>query len=216
VKPDKIVRIHNGIKDDSGARDRPLFSTEMPRLVMTARFAEPKDHASLLKALSELRERDWTLDLIGEGPKKSQAIALTHSLGIADRVNFLGPRNDVMETLLQSDVFLLITKYEGFPRTIIEAMSARLPVIASNVGGVSESVLDQKTGFLVSPGDQCALIEKLLLLIRNVERRRAMGNAGRELYEQKFRFQVMFDHTIALYREVLAERKICAPVSKET
>ena len=93
------------------------------------------------------------MDLVGVGPLQAQTKALTESLGIGSRVRFLGAREGVCEVLRGADVYALISDWEGFPRSILEAMSVGLPVVASDVGGVSEAVRDAETGFLVPRQD---------------------------------------------------------------
>jgi glycosyltransferase involved in cell wall biosynthesis len=181
------------------------------RLVMVARFETQKDHGTLLHALAGLRGRAWQLDLIGDGPDRAQIAALAQDLGIADRVHFLGARNDVAEHLARSQVFLLISRWEGFPRSILEAMRAGLPVVASDVGGVSESVAEFETGFLVPSGDVGALQSRLELLLEFPTLRRRLGRAGRARYEAQFTFDHMFERTASMYGELSRRRTLPAP-----
>ena len=94
--------------------------------------------------------KDWILDLVGDGPHEEAVRADAARLGLADRIRFLGLRSDVEALLAQSQLFVLTTHWEGFPRSILEAMRAGLPVIATSVGGIPESVEDGRTGYLVS------------------------------------------------------------------
>jgi glycosyltransferase involved in cell wall biosynthesis len=93
-------------------------------------------------------------------------------------VHFLGLRADVPEILAASDIFALASHWEGSPLTVLEAMTARLPVIATAVGGVPEQVEDGVTGILVQPGREQAFSEALAMLSQQPERRRKMGEAG--------------------------------------
>src|SRR5690606_33800770 len=112
-----------------------------------------------------------------EGPLKSEASALASKLGIADRTTFMGARRDVERLLAESDIFLLITNWEGLPRSILEAMRASLPVIASNVGGVSEAVVHGETGYLVNRADVQRLTVRLQELIDDGAKRLQFGAA---------------------------------------
>jgi glycosyltransferase involved in cell wall biosynthesis len=201
--PDKIVRIYNGVHDCLPCSPALLNGAGV-RLVMTGRFTAQKDHARLLHALAGLRYLDWTLDLIGNGPLQAEAIALAGSLGLRDRVHFLGARNDVCAVLRGADVYVLVSNWEGLPRSILEAMSVSLPVVASDVGGVSEVVREAETGFVVPRQDDRCLAERLRLLIAEGDLRRNLGTCGRRRYDQEFRFEVMFERTFALYQEMLA------------
>jgi glycosyltransferase involved in cell wall biosynthesis len=200
--PDKITCIHNGVHDcnpDGAPRNKSA-----PLIVMTARFAAPKNHASLLRALAPLRERAWTLELVGEGPLQPDCITLAQELDIGDRVRFLGAGAAVPEVLSRADICVLISNWEGFPRSILEAMSAGLPVVASGVGGIPEAVQDGATGFLVPRADDHHLTDRLRLLISSAELRHRLGAASRRRYEEEFRFEHMFERTAALYQKVLA------------
>jgi glycosyltransferase involved in cell wall biosynthesis len=172
------------------------------RIVMVARFQEPKDHRTLLAALAQMREEAWTLDLIGDGPLEANVRRLADELGLIERVRFLGQRNDVDEQLAEAQLFLLISRWEGFPLSILEAMRAGLPVIASNVGGCNESVVDGETGFLVRSGDVGSLHDKLMVLVRSAVLRQQMGTAGRKRFTEHFTFHQMFEKTFALYGQV--------------
>ena len=144
---------------------------------MVARFGAQKDHPTLLRALAGLRDLPWQLDLVGEGPLLSQTRTLAASLGLEDRVHFLGQRMDVDRILANAQVGLLITNWEGFPLSILEAMRANLPVVASGVGGVSESVTDGVTGFVVPQGDVEVLRDRLRRLLSDPALRASLGIA---------------------------------------
>jgi glycosyltransferase involved in cell wall biosynthesis len=203
--PRKIIRIHNGVHDH--AERSPVTSRgEHSRIVMTGRFSAQKDHAGLFRALAPLRDMKWRLDLLGDGPSRAEAVALARSLGIADRVRFLGTRDDVREVLRGADIFALISNWEGLPRSILEAMSTGLPVVATDTGGVSEAVRDGTTGFLVPRRDDALLTARLRLLLTTPDLRRSLGAAGRRSYEQQFRFERMLERTVAVYEQVLARR----------
>lgn len=206
VKEAKLVTIHNGLPWkpylESGADNRSN-SSEPCRLIMVARFQEQKDHSSLFKALSEIKHLNWKLELVGDGPGLKKARDLVHNLGLDSRVAFVGQQLDVPLRMENSDTYLLVSNWEGFPRSIIEAMRAGLPVISSNVGGCSESVEDGLTGYLVPKGDVGYLSKKISCLIKDSELRSKMGTAGRDRYEKQFTFKIMYEKSIALYRETL-------------
>jgi len=198
---ERIVTVHNGVPEvPPDLRAEP--GVQPPRIAMVARFDPPKDQALLLEALARLADLDWTLDLIGDGPRRAAVEARAAALGIADRVRFWGDRRDVAELLARVQVFVLVTNWEGFPLSILEAMRAGLPVIACNVGGVAEAVVDDETGFLVPRGDVESLRHRLACLLNNPELRRRLGEAGRRRYERTFTFERMFEKTLAIYREM--------------
>lgn len=176
-----------------------------PRVVMVARLSWWKDHATLLHALAQLVDLEWELELVGDGPLRGEMEALATSLGIASRVRFAGFCSDVPARLANAQLFVLATKWEGFPRSILEAMRAGLPVISSDVGGVRESVRDGETGFVVPSGDVAALRDRLSVLLASPEQRVRMGKAGRAWYEERFSLERLVAETTAVYTSVLAD-----------
>jgi glycosyltransferase involved in cell wall biosynthesis len=207
---DQLVTIHNGMPDIAPAlRADPTRSPV--RLVMIARFEPQKDHATLLHALAGLKHENWHLDLIGDGPLLPQARELTQQLGLAERVQFWGQRLDVAARLAEAQVALLITKWEGFPRSILEAMRAGLPVIASAVGGVAESVVDGETGWTVGREDVAGVQGRLTQLLENPVLRHRMGRRARERYEREFMLARTVTRTLAVYHEILSPSEV-API----
>jgi glycosyltransferase involved in cell wall biosynthesis len=199
---DRIVTVHNGMPDvPPDLRASP--GRTPPRLVMVARFGAQKDHPTLLRALAGLRDQAWELDLVGEGPLIAQMRALADSLGIGDRVHILGQRMDVEQILAHTQVGLLVTNYEGFPLSVLEAMRAGLPVVASNVNGVGEAVRDGETGYLVPRGDVEQLRDRIGRLLMEPALRTQLGANGRRRYEQHFTLDQTVAKTFAVYREVL-------------
>ncbi len=169
---------------------------------MTARFQEPKDHETLFRALTTLPEVE--VDLVGDGPDMEEAMALANRLQLGPRVHFLGQRLDVPEILARSHIFVLCSRWEGFPRSTLEAMRAGLPVVVSNVGGAPEAISEGVTGFLVNPQDREHLAERLRDLVRSPDLRRKMGQAGRDRYEAEFSFGTMLDRTLALQQHIVS------------
>lgn len=200
-----LVSVHNGMPDVPPEL-RAVPGRTPPRLVMVARFEEQKDHHTLLRALGALAHLEWSLELIGDGPLLHEARLLASSIGISDRVHFLGARDDVARRLADAQLFLLITHWEGFPRSILEAMRAGLPVVASRAGGAAESVCDGQTGVVVPPRDEAALRQALEPLLVSAALRDRLGAAGRRRYEASFTFDRMLEKTVAVYESVLAAR----------
>ena len=118
-------------------------------------------------------------------------------------MKLLGARNDVSSLLHASDVFCLISNYEGLPISIIEGMRADLPVLASNVGGVPELVEDGVNGYLINRGDTKQLAEKIICLLEDKNLLMNMGKKSREIYLEKFTSKVMIDKIKSVYNEIL-------------
>ncbi|KQQ97819.1 glycosyltransferase family 4 protein [Deinococcus sp. Leaf326] len=197
--------IHNALPGEP----RPGLATARPagpvRFVMVARFAPPKDQGLLLRAAAPLRGAEvW---LIGDGPELETTRALAATLEMGERARFLGSRDDVPELLAQGDVFCLCSHYEGFPISVLEGMRAGLPVIASDVGGVGEAVVDGRTGLLVAHNDVVSWRLALARLLDDPAGRAAMGHAGGERFAAHFTLPHLLERTWAVYREVLARRR---------
>lgn len=210
VPEDRITRIWNGVPDvlakgRSEPEDRPV------RLIMLGRFSAQKDHDTLFRALAGLEPGTWTLDLAGEGTDVEDIQVRADELNISSAIRILGVRRDVDQLLLQSDLYALISHWEGLPNSILEAMSAGLPVVASDVGGVREAVIEGETGLLVARGDVLGLRAALRSLITDPARRAALGVAGRQRYEALFRFETMRDRTLGLYARLAASARIFYP-----
>jgi glycosyltransferase involved in cell wall biosynthesis len=198
----RLVTVHNGMPDVAPSLRADPARTP-PRLVMVARFGAQKDHPTLLRALAGLRDHAWELDLVGEGPRVAETESLASALGIRERVHFLGQRMDVDQILANAQIALLVTNWEGFPLSILEAMRAALPVVASAVGGVGESVRDQETGFLVPAGEVEPLRERIRQLLVDPGLRVRLGAQGRTVYEEHFALDQTVSKTLAVYRDVL-------------
>lgn len=202
TRPEKIVTVHNGMPDIP-----PHLCGEPAKhpvkILMVARFEPQKDHGTLFRALGQIRQLNWSLDLVGEGPLRARMEGLACSLGIRDRVNFLGARMDVVELMAQAQIYALISNWEGFPRSILEAMRAGIPVIASDVGGIREAVIPGETGFLVPRKDDQKLRQLLVELLLQPDLRAAFGKAAKARFQKSFRAKIMLDETVEQYRRVL-------------
>jgi glycosyltransferase involved in cell wall biosynthesis len=141
--------------------------------------------------------------LIGDGPTRPATERLVAKLGIGDRVDFLGDRNDVEQLLSRSNIFVLASIVDSLPISILEAMRAGLPVIASDVGGISELVKHGETGLLVPPRCVGAMTRALSELLADKSLRVRLGTAGRTCYEERFSLRKMIGCTREAYAEVL-------------
>ncbi|MGF9979020.1 glycosyltransferase family 4 protein [Viridibacillus arvi] len=204
VKKEKMTTIHNGIQSYS---NKPSFSqNKIPKIVMVARFEQPKRQDLLIEVLSLMKEQEWQLVFIGDGREMEAAKALSLQHDIARRVTFLGSRDDIKTQLQKADLFVLLSNFEGLPISILEAMRAQLPVIASNVGGVPELIIDSKTGYIVDHDIQ-VIKERLIQLLENRDLRLQLGHAGFRYFEDRFSFHSMYDKTVSQYLQAQNEKK---------
>lgn len=203
-RPERFVTIHNAMPDVH-VELRADPAADPPRLLMVARFAAQKDHETLLSALATLLDVDWRLDLVGSGPLEESVRARAESLGLSERVQFLGMREDVPELIAGSQAYLLISHWEGLPRSILEALRAGLPVLATNVGGVREAVMDGVTGFLIPENDTALLADRLRRLLEDSSLRTTMGRAARVHYEAHFTFDRLVRESLHLYESTVED-----------
>lgn len=204
IKTGKLRIVYNGLPD-VGSEYWSAPDQEPARLISVARFAEPKDHLTLLQALAGLGNLNWHLDLVGDGPKQKFVESLADDPRLAGKISILGMRSDVPELLAKSSLFVLSSKREGFPISILEAMRAGLPVIATDVGGVVEAVVDGETGYLVPVGDCDLLRKRIIALVEDPLLRKQMGDTGRERFLKHFTLEKMVERTIDIYREVVKQ-----------
>lgn len=194
------LTIHNAVHDvDPRLVADP--SIDPPTIISIARLDEQKDHPLLFEALSRLPACPRVL-LVGDGPAEDNLRSAVERLGLSAKVDFLGLRHDVPDLLAQAQIYVLASNWEGLPRSIIEALRAGLPVIATDVGGVSELV-DRSNGRLLPHGDLDALEDALRELLEDRELRASMGTASRERYEDHFTFDRVLAETRAVYTDVI-------------
>jgi glycosyltransferase involved in cell wall biosynthesis len=203
--------IPNGIPTDEYAPDpnrrrrwRQRHGLEPEAIVLThvGRFAPPKNHALLIEAFAQVRTHTpLYLLLVGGGELEDAVRQQVAGLGLQERVRFLGVRADVPAILNASDLFVLSSRWEGNPLSVMEAMAAGLPVVSTAVGGVPELVREGETGLLVPSGDAAALARALQALVDDPARREAMGKAARQHAITHFDIR----HTVRQY-EALYER----------
>ena len=199
---DALDVVPNGIGELSLHRTRAI-DTQPPLIVMVARFAPQKDHGTLVQALSGLLHMEWRLVLVGDGELKGILAAQVEQLGLRERVRISPPDSDVSRLLLEAQIFVLATNFEAFPISILEAMRAGLPVVATNVGGIGECVQNGETGLLVRLRDVEDLRNALACLLTQPGLRVAMGAAGQRVWARQFTATVMATRTVAVYQRAL-------------
>jgi glycosyltransferase involved in cell wall biosynthesis len=206
---ERTMVIHTGI--DTVARPVARPADGAPVIVSVGRLRPPKDVTTLLRALALVRG-DYTALVVGGGPGLREAEAERQRLGLGDVVRFAGERDDVPATLASSHVFVLSSRSEALPVSILEAMAAGLPVVATCVGGVPELVRDGETGFLAPASDANALAALIQRLVDSPELRARLGSAGRARVEEHFGLESFLEAHLDLYRGVLAARQLPRPV----
>jgi glycosyltransferase involved in cell wall biosynthesis len=182
-----------------------------PVLVSVGRLQAPKDPLTFVRALARLNGLPFGALMVGGGRERERVAAELGEVGLAEHVELLGERRDVRELLARCDVFVLATRSEALPISVLEAMAAGLPVVASAVGGLAELVVDGETGLLVPPGDADALAGALERLLGDGRLRRQMGAAGRSRAEELFDLPSFHRAHLELYARELAVHGLPVP-----
>ncbi|MDD4990287.1 MAG: glycosyltransferase family 4 protein [Candidatus Pacebacteria bacterium] len=210
AKSEKFLAIPNGIDFNvENKRDeiRTGYGIRITDIVfgMVARLAYPKDPLLFLQLAKEiLKEADNAkFVLVGDGPLMQKCQEFIKQENLQEALLLLGEKTplETRELFFAFDVFLLLSKFEGMPITVLEAMFAGLPIIASNVGGIGELIEKEKGGFLIRHSDKEALKEKMLYLIKNPQVRKQMG----EYNFQKAREDFTLEKMVRAYEELYLE-----------
>ena len=188
---DRLHIVHCGVDPARYNADRATTSDGVMRLAFVARLDHVKGLTVLLDALAAARNDGTNVELtvVGDGPARATFERHAAKAGVADAVTFAGycSQSEVAEILGCSHAFVLPSFAEGVPVSLMEASASGLPVIATQVGGVSELVIDGETGFIVPPGDTEALRRRIEDLASDPDLRARFGAAGRTRVEDEFR-----------------------------
>ncbi len=201
VNPDKFRGAdRSAIRRELGVHDNEII------IGCVGRLAPVKNYGLLLQAVPGLlTSHDVTVMFVGEGTERPILEALTESLQIRQRVRFLGHRDDLRDLLAAMDVFVLPSHSEGMSNTLLEAMAAGVPVVASAVGGNTEIVRDQQDGLIFPAGDIEQLHTRLALLCNNSPYRQHLGQSGYARVVRAFSIQAMIARYEELYNQTFGE-----------
>ncbi len=224
VAKDKINVIYNGLDLDRLAPrpmshadtlallglPAPLASSHRKFVTIVANLQhDVKDHPMFLRAAQRIHKvmPETAFVVAGEGGLIESARALAHELGIGAESFFLGPCEHVPELLSISDVCVLTSKAEGFSNAILEYMAAARPVVATDVGGAREAIIEGETGYLVSSGDDRRMAQRIVELLRDPDQAHVMGENGRRVVAEKFSCAAQLQKTEAIYGDLLSRNQ---------
>lgn len=210
AEEEKLETIHNGIEIQKEEKTHNQFPIgDKIKLIFVARLNKQKDPLTLLKAFNEIVkegkiEKDIELTMVGGGPKEKKVKDFIEKNNLKNKISLLGKvkREKVFEKLNKSHLFTLTSNWEGFPRSILEAMSCGLPVIASNVGGVSEAV-DKDVGAIVEPSNKKELKEKLEKLLSDPDKLEELGKNSRDRLKKHFSVEQLVNKTESVYKKLI-------------
>jgi glycosyltransferase involved in cell wall biosynthesis len=206
----KIQVIHNSVAAFGWGFSKAKCATlieqaDTPVVLTVARLDEQKGQRYLLEAAAQVPQARFVL--AGDGPLRTSLEAQARSLGLEQRVKFLGYRSDIPDLLAGCDVFVLPSLYEGLPLSILEAMSAGKPVIATQIGGTDEAVIPNETGLLIPPADPAALAAAIRKLLDDRPFARRLALAGQARVECEFSAATMVQRVTNVYTELLARHE---------
>ena len=195
-----IPVVYNGIDLSKCIRKNDYEANGVFTIVHVGRFMKVKNHKTLIRAFARFAEKKEStrLQLLGEGELLDEMKDYAEKLKVADKVEFLGLQSNVYPYLNKADVFCLPSEYEGVPMTLIEAMGTGLPIVASNVGGIPDMLVNGENALLVEP-NYIAVEKAIEELYNDVEFRIRLGNAA-ALRSEEFSAKVMASRYIKIYR----------------
>ncbi|HZM90556.1 MAG TPA: glycosyltransferase [Blastocatellia bacterium] len=218
----KAVTIYNGL-DTARVKTRTMMGGDEalqamglatgetnPLVTIVANLRHKvKNHSMFLRAARTVSRTvpEARFVIAGEGELTESVRKEAEALGLADRVFFIGRCERIAELLDLSSICVLSSTAEGFSNSILEYMAAGRPVVATDVGGASEAVVDGQSGYLVRSDDDAAMASRIILLLRDCELARAMGGRGREIVEQTFSCETQLHKVLELYDRLLAEAR---------
>ncbi len=214
VTPAKVVVIPNFVDDAlfnepdpawlARLRDELSLRDGAPVVGIVANLRVIKDHRSLIRAVALLRDRFPSLVLVmmGAGDQQTALEALGAELGVAPMLRFAGVRPNLPNLNRLFDVSVLCSLSEGFPNTLVEAMAAGRPVVATQVGGIVDAVEEERNGLLVPVGSPPALATALERLLGDPELRRRFGEEGRAMARSRFTAAAVLPALADLYERL--------------
>ena len=212
--PDKIDVVYNAVDwksiQPTQSRDQMRASLGLGANAkvagVIARLTEQKGHRFLFQAMTTPALADLQLIVVGDGDLRDSLKSEAERLGITARVHFLGARRDLGNLLAAMDVFVMPSLWEGLPLSLILAMGAAMPVIATAVAGIPEIVANGESGWLVPSGDPSALATALTEVFADAARAAAVGRAARDFVLPRFGVDEYINSVVGLYDRLLSER----------
>jgi glycosyltransferase involved in cell wall biosynthesis len=202
--PDQYTTVYSGIEIDRFRDASPANDIDGSgvRILMVSRLADGKGFEDLFDAIEAI-DGDVSVYLVGDGPLFEELNAMIDERDLP--VEMLGYRSDIAAIMAACDIFVLPSYREGTPRVITEAMASGLPVVSTAIAGIPEQVADGENGFLIQPGDDVALTDRLERLIESESLREAFGTVGYERVE-RFSVERMVSDLDAVYQGLLGRK----------
>ncbi|HMK35770.1 MAG TPA: glycosyltransferase [Desulfomonilaceae bacterium] len=218
IKPEQVVFIPNGIDIEAGnsttagsLRTRLHISPDAPVIGFVARFYPQKGHSILLSAFAKVLEEEQhaILLLIGDGPLRPELESQAAALSVNANVRFVGEYANLSEIWDSIDLYVQASLWEGMSIALMQAMLSEIPVVATAVDGTIELIEDEKTGFLVKPGDVAALAFAVVRALKNTELAKQIGKNGSAMINREYSVSMMVSRFDDMYRQLLGLEPRC-------
>jgi glycosyltransferase involved in cell wall biosynthesis len=214
---DKVVSIPTGVgseffnvKKSVEAKFRYSLLPDSPVITNVGVLRSVKGHEITLRSVKAVVDifPNAKFLIVGDGPRKEALLHFTKELGIAKHVIFTGFIEDIPEIYSFSDVAVLSSLSEGLPQSLLQAMAAGIPVVATKVGGVPEVVIHERTGLLVESGDHEGLAKGIIRILQNRDDAERMSRAAKELVLSEHTIDKMIDKIEGLYKKLLLQKAV--------
>ena len=217
VRQDKCFVVYNGIEPTSfvssltpaEAKQRLQYPLDTPVVLILARLYEQKNHQMFLHVAQQTRDRlpNTRFLVVGDGPLEDALRKQATQLGISDRVDFIGSRQDIADILAATDVSVLTSEYECLANAMVESMAAGVSVVTTDYDGHDEVVEDAVEGYVVPRGNVVQMADRLTRLINDEALRIEMGQRGRARVERQFGLEAMTDALLDVYHQQWTRRR---------
>ncbi|MBT1450659.1 glycosyltransferase family 4 protein [Glaciecola sp. XM2] len=212
-KEDAITYIPNCTKFNEYLNNRQALREALDlapqdiAIISVGRLVELKRFDILIDAIAKLPNHEAIkVFIVGDGPQKDKLAQLISQHRLTNTVTMLGERDDVEELLAASDIFSLTSETEGMSKSILEALAANLPVLATNVGGNKDLVIHDQNGYLIEDHQPSSLTDYIKVLIQNAELRQKMGDESRNLVEAEYNSELFLQRHLAIYKQTSEKR----------
>ena len=192
------LKSRQSIREALGLQDQDVAIITVGRLVQLKRFDIFIDAIA-----GSNNQQSLKAFIVGDGPERDKLQHQLSRLGLDETVNMLGERADVEELLAAADIFTLTSETEGMSKSILEALSANLPVVATNVGGNKDLVIHEKNGYILEDHAPSSLTQRIEMLIQDSELRRNMGEESRKLVESEYNPEIFLNRHIDIYKQTI-------------
>lgn len=204
-KINNVIYVPNGVNLTNFIKKREFRKSKVLKVIFVGRLEDQKGLIYLFDAVNKLKNENFILSIIGTGSLESKLKEIVKNYGLKNKIVFLGSKTnkETIDELYNSDIFILPSIWEGFPLTILEAWAARLPIIVTNVGGISNICKNLENSLIISPKSANKIRDAIYTLINNKKLRNTLALNGRKMVEDKYSWKTVSGKIKAIYDEVL-------------